>query len=379
MKKCPYAEKCGGCDYQGVSYQDQLNKKQKYAERLLGQFCTVKTIQGADDPYHYRNKVHAVLTKTRKGQVLSGIYEEHSHRVVPVDECQIENEKADAIIRDIRDSLNSFKISVYDENTHTGLIRHVIVRTASNTGQILVVLVVTSPVFPSKNNFVKYLLNKHPDITSVVLNINDKRTSMVLGKRDIVIYGTGYIQDIICGNKFYISAQSFYQINPPQAEKLYMKAIQLASLTGKELVIDAYCGTGTIGLCAASRAKEVVGIELNPEAVKDAIRNAKANGITNVRFINADAGEVMQQIASEGESVDVIILDPPRTGCTDAFIHSIAKLSPTRVVYVSCNPETQARDMSLLLKMGYTASEVWPYDFFPFTEHVETVVSLSRK
>ena len=378
MERCPYAKKCGGCDYQGIPYQKQLLMKQESVQKLLSEFCPVHPIQGMDHPYHYRNKVHAVFSRQRSGQIVSGIYEENSHRVVPVDACQIENEKADAIICDIRDMLRSFKITIYNENSGQGLLRHVLIRTASRTGQILVVLVVTSPVFPSKNNFVKDLRKKYPEITSVVLNINEKRTSMVLGKRDIVLYGPGFIEDCICDMTFRISAQSFYQINPPQAEKLYKKAIELASLSGTERVIDAYCGTGTIGIAASPFAGEVIGIELNPEAVKDAMRNAKSNQIKNIRFFNADAGEFMEQMASDGEKADVVIMDPPRSGSTEQFLQSTVHLSPQKIIYISCNPQTQRRDLLFLQKLGYKAEEAWPFDFFGFTEHVETVVLMSR-
>ncbi|MCR4950134.1 MAG: 23S rRNA (uracil(1939)-C(5))-methyltransferase RlmD [Solobacterium sp.] len=378
MEKCPYAKKCGGCDYQGIEYAKQLAMKQAYTEQMLKAFCPVHPICGMSDPYHYRNKVHAVFNRTQDGKIVSGIYEENSHRVVPVDACQIENEKADAIIRDIRDLLRSFKITVYNERSGQGLLRHALIRSASATGQILVVLVVTSPIFPSKNNFVKALRKLHPEITSVVLNLNDRRTSMVLGKRDIVLFGPGWIEDRICGMTFRISAQSFYQINPPQAEKLYRKAIELAGLTGKERVIDAYCGTGTIGLAASPQAGEVIGIELNPEAVRDAVRNAKINQIRNARFFCADAGAFMEQMAADGETADVVIMDPPRSGSTEQFLDSIARLGPDRIVYISCNPETQRRDLQHLQELGYTAQEAWPYDFFGFTKHVETVTLITR-
>ena len=378
MEKCPYAKKCGGCDYQGIPYKKQLSMKQEYTEKLLAGFCPVHPIVGMDHPYHYRNKVHAVFNRTRDGKIVSGIYEENSHKVVPVDDCQIENEKADAIIRDIRDLLKSFKITVYNERSGQGLLRHVLIRTAGQTGQILVALVVTSPIFPSKNNFVKALRSKHPEISTVVLNLNDKRTSMVLGKRDIVLYGPGYIEDRICGLTFRISAQSFYQVNPPQAEKLYRKAIELAGLTGKERVIDAYCGTGTIGLSASPYAGEVIGVELNPEAVKDAVRNAKTNQVKNARFFCGDAGEFMERLAAEGERADVIFMDPPRSGSSEQFLDAVGRLGPARVVYISCDPETQRRDIQYLEKLGYKAEEAWPYDFFGFTRHVETVCLLSK-
>ncbi len=376
MELCPYAKKCGGCSYQGVPYDQQLSRKQKYTEDLLSEFCPVHPIVGMEHPYHYRNKVHAVFSRRKDGSIVSGIYEENSRRVVPVEACQIENEEADAIIQTIRGLLRSFKITVYNEKSGVGLLRHVLVRTASNTDQILVALVVTSPIFPSKKNFVQALRKAHPRIKTVVLNINTQRTSMVLGKRDIILYGPGYIEDRICGCTFRISAQSFYQINPPQAEKLYQKAIELAGLTGKERLIDAYCGTGTIGLSAAASAGEVIGIELNQEAVRDAIQNARGNQIRNARFYCADAGDFMEQMAADGERADVVIMDPPRSGSTERFLRAAAHMGPDRIVYISCNPETQRRDLQILKELGYSAQEAWPYDFFPWTGHVETVCCL---
>ena len=243
----------------------------------------------------------------------------------------------------------------------------------------MVVLVTASPVFPSKNNFVKALRKLHPEITTVVVNINDKQTSMVLGEKETVIYGKGYIEDTLCGCTFRISPKSFYQVNPVQTEILYNKAIAYAGLTGKEKVIDAYCGTGTIGLIAASQAKEVIGVELNRDAVKDAIINAKRNNIQNEQFYNADAGKFMVELAEQNEKVDVVFMDPPRSGSDEAFLSSVVKLAPKKVVYVSCNPETLARDLKYLTRHGYQAVECQPCDMFPFTKHVEAICLLSKK
>ncbi len=237
---CPHAKKCGGCQYQGISYEEQLKKKQKQEEKLLGRFGKVKPIKGMDNPYHYRNKVHAVFDRDRKGNIISGTYEAKSHRVVPIESCMIEDEKSQEIIRTIRGMLKSFKIKTYDEDTGYGLLRHVLVRRGFETNEIMVVLVVSSPVFPSKNNFVKALRKEHSEISTVVLNINDKRTSMVLGEREIVMYGKGFIRDRLCGCSFRISPKSFYQVNPVQTEILYKEAVRLADLKGKERVIDAY-------------------------------------------------------------------------------------------------------------------------------------------
>ena len=242
-------------------------------QALLGRFCKVYPIKGMDNPFHYRNKVHAVFGH-RKGEIISGVYEAGTHNLVPVESCMIEDEKADEIIGTIRGMLKSFKIKTFDEDTGYGLLRHVLIRRGFVTNEIMVVLVTASPVFPSKNNFVKALREKHPEITTIVQNINGRGTSMVLGDREQILYGKGYIEDVLCGCRFRISPRSFYQVNPVQTEYLYGKAIELAGLTGKELVLDAYCGIGTIGMIASKQANTVIGVELNSDAVKDAIQNA---------------------------------------------------------------------------------------------------------
>lgn len=299
--------------------------------------------------------------------------------MVPVTSCLIEDEKADAVINDIRGLVKSFKIKIYNEDTGYGLLRHVLIRRGFSTGELMVVLVLGSPVLPSKNNFVKALRKLHPEITTIVVNVNDKKTSMVLGDRETVIYGKGYIEDVLCGRTFRISPKSFYQVNPVQTEKLYGKAIELAGLTGKERVIDAYCGIGTIGICAADQAAEVIGVELNRDAVRDAVRNAKRNQVKNISFHCADAGKFMVQMAARGEHADVVFMDPPRNGSDENFMRSVVKLGPKRIVYISCNPETQARDLKFLTSHGYRARGVYPYDCFPFTGHTETVCLLSNR
>ncbi len=379
VQMCPYAKKCGGCDYQGIEYKRQLKMKQENVEKLLKPFVKVSPIVGMDNPYHYRHKVHAVFDCIGRGEVVAGVYKKNSHDVVDIESCQIEDEEADAIIRDIKGLLKSFRIKTYDEDTGYGLLRHVMVRKGYHTGQIMVILVLASPILPSKNNFVKALRKNHPDISTVVINVNDKKTSMVLGERNITIYGKGFIEDKLCGCTFRISPNSFYQVNPAQTEQLYAKAIACAKLTGEEKVIDAYCGTGTIGLIAAKSAKEVYGVELNKGAIKDAITNAKRNDIKNICFINEDAGKYMVSMAEKKEYADVVIMDPPRSGSDEAFLSAVVKLSPKRVVYVSCNPKTLARDLAYLVKRGYKVMEATPFDMFPMTEHVETVCLLSNR
>ncbi len=391
---CPYAKKCGGCDYQGVSYEEQLKDKQALVRKNIGSFCKVTPIIGMEHPYHYRNKVHAVFDIVKKdsrwrgrasrlpvpGTIISGVYQAGTHEVVNIDSCQIEDELSDAIIRDIRSLLRPFKIKTYDEDTGYGLLRHVLVRRGFHSGEVMVVLVLGSPILPSKNNFVKALRKLHPEITTVIVNVNGKNTSMVLGEKETVIYGKGYIEDTLCGRTFRISPRSFYQINPIQTEVLYKKVMEYAGLTGKEMVVDAYCGIGTIGLIAADSAKKVISVELNQDAVRDAIVNAKCNQIKNVRFYNANAGKFLSEMAAdkEQETVDVVFMDPPRAGSDEAFLASVGKLQPKRIVYVSCSPETLARDLKLLTRHGYRAVECTPVDMFPWTGHVETVVLMSR-
>ena len=379
LKACPYAKKCGGCQYQGVPYPAQLKKKQNQVQNLLKKFGKVKPVIGMKDPYFYRNKVHAVFDRDRKGNIISGIYEEGTHRVVPVENCLIEDEKSQEIIRTIRGMLKSFKIRTYDEDTGYGLLRHVLIRRGFSTGEIMVVLVTGSPIFPSKNNFVKALRKAHPEITTVVLNVNDRQTSMVLGEREKPIFGPGFIKDRLCGCMFRISPKSFYQVNPVQTEILYQTAIDYAGLTGKETVIDAYCGIGTIGLIAAKKAGKVIGVELNKDAVKDARINAKENKITNAAFYQGDAGRFMVEMAAKGEKADVVFMDPPRAGSDERFLSSVVKLSPKKVIYISCNPETLARDLKYLTKHHYKVEKIQPVDMFPFCDHCETVCELVRK
>ena len=376
---CPYAKKCGGWQYQGMDFAAQLKKKQKEMNKLLKDFGKPDPIIGMKDPLHYRNKVHAVFGRTRKGEIVSGTYEAGTHKIVNIDECMIEDEISQSIIRTIRGLLRSFKIRTYDEDTGYGLLRHVLVRRGFTTGQVMVVLVLSSPILPSKNNFVKALRKEHPEITTVVLNVNDKKTSMVLGERDIVLYGKGYIEDILCGCTFRISPQSFYQVNPVQTERLYQTAMDYAELTGKERVIDAYCGIGTIGMVAAKKVREVIGVELNRNAVKDARINAKLNQIKNIAFYEGDAGRFMVSMAEEGEKADVVFMDPPRSGSDEAFLSSVIRLAPKRIVYVSCGPDTLARDLKYLARNGYQVRKMQPVDMFGFTEHCEMVVQLVKK
>lgn len=374
---CPYIRECGGCNILSQSYEEERKEKQKTVEKLLGSYCRVEPMIGMKDPMHYRNKVHVVFDHDRKGNPVSGVYEEGTHRVVPVEHCLIHNQKADEIIATIRGLLKSFKIRTYDEDTGYGLLRHVLIRTGYASKEIMVVLVLASPIMPSKNNFVRALREKHPEITTIVINVNDKNTSMVLGEKEHVIYGKGYIEDSLCGKVFRISPKSFYQVNPAQTEVLYGKAIEMAGLTGNETVIDAYCGTGTIGIIASDHAKRVIGVELNKDAVRDANINTRRNEVNNIEFYNNDAGVFMSEMAEQRTTADVVFMDPPRTGSSEQFMDALAILEPQKVVYVSCNPVTLERDLAYLKKKGYLAQKAVPVDMFPWTSHVETVVLMS--
>ena len=378
-KICPVSSKCGGCQWINRPYGEQLQSKAVRFRKMMEPFCKTEGIIGMEEAEHYRCKVHAAFGEDRKHNAISGIYEERSHRIVSVDSCLIENEKADAIVVSVRGLLKSFKIRPYNEDTGYGLLRHVLVRVGHATGQILVVLVLSSPILPSKNNFVKALLKLHPEITSIVINVNDRNTSMVLGEREQVVYGKGYIEDRLCGKVFRISPKSFYQVNPVQTEKLYGKAMEYAALTGKETVLDAYCGTGTIGLIASEYAGRVIGVELNGDAVRDARMNAKQNQVKNIEFYQNDAGRLLLQMAEQGEKLDVLFMDPPRSGSSQEFLDAAVRIRPGRIVYISCNPETLVRDLKILTGQGYRVERSVAVDMFPFTEGIESVSLLTKK
>jgi len=322
--------------------------------------------------------VQAAFGLTRGGTVVSGVFQSSSKHIVAVDECRTEDIAAQKIIQTIRYMLPDFNIVPYNIETGAGMLRHVLVKRGFATGEIMVVLVVTDPVFPHKPQFVQELRRSHPEITTLLLNICPNRAPMLLGSREEVLFGRGYIEDSLCGTTFRISAGSFYQINPVQTEKLYNIAIDAANITERDTVVDAYCGIGTISLVAARRAKKVIGVELSSEAVRDAAVNARLNKIENAEFIKDDAGRFLSRLAKSGENVDILFLDPPRAGCSPAALKGALMLKPRRIVYVSCNPETLARDMELLTN-EYAVKLIQPVDMFPHTRHVETVVLLLRK
>ena len=376
---CRAEKLCGGCQYLSLSYADQLKKKQQLAEELFSGYASVKPIIGMENPTHYRNKVHHAFAIGKGGEIISGSYAADTHWVVSSDNCLVEDIKSQEIIADIRRLAKSFKYKIYDEDRGYGLLRHVLIRRGFVTGEILVVLVLTSPILPGKKNFVKALRDKHPEITSIVININDQDTSMVLGERNITIYGPGFIKDKLCGLVYRISPSSFYQINHVQTEVLYKTAVQYADLKSRDVIVDAYCGIGTIGLTAASKVSKLIGIELNPDAVRDARINAAENHITNAEFINDDASDYLDMMAAGGEHADVVFMDPPRSGSTEKFMRAAVKLAPRSIIYISCGPESLARDLEYLTKHGYKVMKIQPVDMFPQTVHVETVVLLTAK
>lgn len=376
---CDKKDLCGGCQYMGVPYPKQLEIKKKYVESLFpGQ--TVKSVVGMDDPYHYRCKVQAAVRQGAGGRLLYGNYAEKSHKLVLTPGCLINDDQINHLIADVIRLAERFKIPAFNEKTGEGILRHVLVRKGYATGQLLLVLVTGEGMFPGRNNFQKELRRQHPEITTIVQNFNGKFGSMVLGPRSNILYGRGFIEDKIDGKTFAISADSFYQVNPSQAEKLYRYAIQKAVGTKgkKKRLLDAYCGTGTIGILASTYFDRVLGVELNSHAVNDAKRNAKRNKAENCDFVCSDAGRYLMDMPAD-QVPDVVITDPPRSGCSREFLEALASASPRSIVYISCGPDTQARDCALLTAAGYQIKTIQPFDLFPFTQHVETVCLLTRK
>ena len=368
----------------GEPYSATLEKKLKDLRSLLSGLAEVEGIEGMDQPYHYRNKVHRVFGRVYDGhreKSVSGIYEPGTHKIVPVRSCFIEDKESQQICLDIAEMAKSFKWKIYDEDTRVGLLRHVLVRTAFATGKRMVTLVLAGRTLPGKANFVKALRAKHPSVETVVLNYNDQKTSVILGGRENAAYGKGYITDELCGYRFRISSASFYQVNPVQTEKLYRFAAELAGLTGKEKVLDAYCGIGTIGICVSSKAANVTGVELNPKAVRDARENARQNGLDKARFEAGDAGEYLTRLVEEGKKEllpDVVFMDPPRSGSTEQFLSALVKASPEKIVYISCSPESLKRDLVWLKKHGYVVRRAKAFDMFPFTDECEACALLAK-
>ena len=382
LYNCPHAKKCGGCSYNNIPYEKQLEKKEGRVRGLFAQLPGYKNFKPdriiATSPYHYRNKVHGVLG-FKNSRIISGLYSEDSHHVVSVTDCLIEDEDASAVIAGVAELAGPFKYTAFDEDRGRGFLRHVLVRVAHSDGvkKLLVVIVTALREFPRKNDFVKALTGRFPMIETIIWNYNPKRTSMVLSDNNTVIYGPGYIVDDMLGLRFAISAGSFYQVNHEGAERMYSLARDLAGLIGKERVLDAYCGTGTIGMLMCDKAESVMGVELCESAVRDAVFNKKLNKLKNYRVLCADATKYITGLRGEN-AFDVVIMDPPRAGSTPAFIDAVVHSGVKRVVYISCDPETLVRDLRLFIKGGFKLQRAVPIDMFPGTGHIESVALLQR-
>lgn len=380
---CSNYKDCGGCHLQHMVYEEQLRFKQLRVKEVLKRIGGVEIetplIHRMDNPLRYRNKVQVPIGMTYDGTIVAGFFKKGSHQIIDMQECFIEDIDADKLILTVKKLIQKLKIEPCEIHENRGIIRYVIVRKSFSNNDLMVVFVTRGDFFPKKQQLIRELVAKHPNVKTVVQNINPSHTSVVLGKREKVLYGPGYIVDEICGLKFKISAHSFYQVNPKQTEVLYSRAVEFAGLSGKETVLDAYCGVGTIGLIAAKKAKRVIGVEVVSSAIKDAKENAKTNNISNAEFYNEDATEfILKEAKSKKNKYDVMFLDPPRDGCSKEFIQSVLKFEPKKVVYVSCDPSSLARDLKLL-KEKYEVSKVECVDMFPQTYHVEVISVLSLK
>ena len=380
---CPLFGKCGGCDYVNETYDYELMMKWLREDKLLGRYGRVEKVLSSPSLTGYRCKVQAVCGRDRDGKFITGQYRKGSHHLFPIRSCSLEDGMATAVLQTVRQMATRFSISPFDEDRGTGDLRHILIRTGWKTRETMVVLITAKKDFPHKDDFVSAIHQKNPNVVTVVQVINNEKTSMVIPKdsEEIILWGKGYIVDNLCGLDFRISAKSFYQVNPEMAERLYEIAMNMARLRPTDTVIDAYCGTGTIGLVAASRGvKEVIGIESNPDAVKDAKLNAEANGISNARFIVDDASKWLKIAQKEGQKCDVLFLDPPRAGSSEEFLAAAGRMEPEVIVYISCNPETLARDLRYIVRfLPYKVLGIQPVDLFPGSESIETVVLLSKK
>ena len=374
--KCKICTACGGCQYQQINYQKQLEFKTNRVKNALNRIahipCKVNPCLGMKTPYNYRNKIQVPFAKDRKGNILFGFYRENSHEIIPIKECAIEDKRAASILWDIKELAKEFNISIYNEDSGKGILRYVLIRTSYHFKELMVVLVTSIMNFPSQRNFVDALLKKHPEITTVVENVNSRHTNVILGNKEKILYGPGFIKDTILGLTFEISASSFFQVNPEQVEVLYKTALKLIDPNKKQIVLDAYSGVGTIGLIASKNAQKVISVEIVKDAHKNAIENAKRNNINNIEFHCGDAGEFINNYDGH---LDIVIMDPPRKGSDKKFLSTLLYKEPKQIIYISCNPETLARDVEYLLDK-YEITYVQPVDMFPMTAHCETVVNL---
>ena len=374
---------CGGCQLQHMSYNLQLQMKQNQVRNVMKKIghlehVPIHPIIGMDNPFHYRNKVQIPVGE-KDGKLITGYYQKRSHRIVEdLDTCSSQADEINEILPEVKKIVNRIGIEAYDEENHRGVLRHIMIRTGYATKETMLVLVTKTNKLPGKEILIQELTDKFPDIKSIVQNINDQRTNLILGEKTKVLWGEEYIHDKIGELTFAISAKSFYQVNPVQTKVLYDKALEYAKIDENDVVIDAYCGIGTISLFLAQKAKKVYGVEVVPEAIHDAKANAKLNGMNNVEFVVGQAEKIMPEWKREGLDPDVIVVDPPRKGCAPEFLEAMIEMEPKRIVYVSCNPSTLARDLRILEDGGYRTNEVQPVDMFPNTTHVELVALMSR-
>lgn len=376
---CPVSKKCSSCQLSNLSYEEQLRYKENLCRRLIGSLCKVAPITPSPQTVGYRNKAQFVFRKNGKAGLLSGVWQSADMTVLTTPSCALCTDRANEIAAILCRLFHSFKVAPYDPYTGRGWLKSVLIREAFATGECMLVINGASPIFPAKHTFASALQKACPSITTAVIAENRSPQKLFTGKPVETLFGEGHITDVLCGRRFLISPSSFYQINRDQTENLYNKAIDLMELDGSETVLDAYCGAGTIGIIAAKRSKRVLSVELNPAAIRDAKQNAKLNDVRNITFVNADSRDYAKELVNAGESVDAAFIDPPRAGCTASFLNALAKLNPKKIVYISCNPETQARDIRQLGRLGYRAEICCPFDMFPHTKHIETVVLLRRK
>ena len=377
------AHKYGGCQLQHISYQGQLEYKENLVTQVLARIGKIENVYvhpilGMSDHWHYRNKAQVPVGE-KDGKLIAGFFKPRSHEIVDTDESIIQLPEINEAIQAVKEICSSLGISAYDEQNHKGVLRHIMARYGKGTGELMVVLITRTTDLPFKNKLVEEIVSRLPKVKSIVHNVNAKRTNVILGDKTTVLWGSEVIYDYIGNVKFAISARSFYQVNPVQTKVLYDTALQYAELNGEETVIDAYCGIGTISLFLAQQARRVFGVEVVPEAIEDAKRNADLNGITNAEFAVGEAEIVIPEWYQKGNSADVLVVDPPRKGCDEALLQTIIAMKPKKVVYVSCNPATLARDLSILEDGGYKTVEVQPVDMFPGTTHVEAVVKIILK
>jgi 23S rRNA (uracil1939-C5)-methyltransferase len=369
--------KYGGCQLEHISYEGQLKYKENQVRQVLTRIgkledVTVHPILGMENPWQYRNKAQVPVGE-KDGKLIAGFFKPRSHEIVDTDESLIQLPEINEAVQAVKVICSELGISPYQEESHKGVLRHIMARYGQQTGELMVVLITRTADIPNKDKLVEKIIARLPKVKSIVHNVNSKRTNVILGEKTTVLWGNEVIYDLIGDVKFAISALSFYQVNPVQTKVLYDKALEYAGLSGEESVIDAYCGIGTISLFLAQRAKKVFGVEVVPEAIEDAKRNAALNGMNNVEFAAGEAEVVIPKWYKEGNSADVLVVDPPRKGCDETFLQTIIEMKPKKVVYVSCNPATLARDLRILEDCGYKTLEVQPVDMFPQTTHVECV------